>query len=107
MTEAPLPARRPHRTHLMSRRQRDLSHPRPRRERSGPTSIRLWLPLTPLWLVLSPFALLLAPLVTLAPEMRGVRPYRAVWAIGGVLLSMSGTHVIVEAPGATVRIRIF
>jgi len=85
-----------------------------------PTRIGLWLPLTPLWLILSPFALLLAPLVALAPRMlpdnpraADVRtaitahPYRAAFAIGAVLLSMSGTVVDVDAPGATIHIRIF
>lgn len=78
--------------------------PSPGRRR---TAIRLWLPLTPLWLLLSPFALVAAPLVALVPEMRGVNPYRAAWAIGGVLLHLSGTVVEVDSPDAIVRIRIF
>ncbi len=72
-----------------------------------PTSISLWLPLTPLWILLAPFALLLAPLLSLSPEMRGVNPYRAAVSLGAVLLSMSGTRVHVDAPGAHIRLRIF
>jgi hypothetical protein len=72
-----------------------------------PVRVRLWLPLTALWIVLAPFALLLAPLLLLAPQARGVNPYRAAFAIGHALLSLTGTVVDVEAPGALVKIRIF
>ncbi len=72
-----------------------------------PVRIGLWLPLTPLWILLAPFALLLAPLLALAPPMRGVPPYRAVLAVGAVLLSLSGTVVEVRAPGADIRLRFF
>jgi hypothetical protein len=75
--------------------------------RSTPVRIRLWLPLTPLWILLAPFALLLSPLLLLHPQMRGVNPYRAAFAIGHTLLAMSGTVAHVEAPGALVKIRIF
>jgi len=71
------------------------------------TIVRLWLPLTPLWLILSPFAILAAPLLLLAPRMRGVRPFRAAFAIGGALLALSGTVVAVDTPDALVRIRIY
>jgi hypothetical protein len=70
-------------------------------------AIRLWLPLTPLFVVLAPFALLGAPLLALVPEARRVNPYRAALGIGGVLLSLSGTVVSVDAPDASVHIRIF
>jgi hypothetical protein len=74
---------------------------------SRPVRVRLWLPLTPVWIVLAPFALLLAPLLTLAPQARGVNPFRAAFAIGHALLAMTGTVIEVEAPGALVKIRIF
>ena len=124
MTEVHLPTPRPGPIAWRGRRRRWLQGrhgPAGRRgDPAHPTRIGLWLPLTPLWLILSPFALLLAPLVALAPRMlpdnphaAGVRtaitahPYRAAFAIGAVLLSMSGTVVDVEAPGATIHIRIF
>ncbi len=89
---------------------------RPRAEVARPTCIRLWLPLTPLWLLLAPFALLLAPLLTLLPAKRRarlvraafrVRPYRTAFALGAVLLALSGTEVSVDAPGALIRIKIY
>jgi hypothetical protein len=80
-----------------------LFPPRPVRR----TVVRLWLPLTPLWLILSPFAILLAPLLLLAPQTRGIRPFRAAFAIGATLLALSGTEVDVDTPDALVRIRIY
>lgn len=91
-----------------------------RQDRRRDVRVGLWLPLTPLWLCLAPFALLLAPLVAFAPRLapdnpraRALRraidthPYRAAFAVGAVLLSLSGTVVEVDAPGAVIRIRIF
>ena len=89
------------------------THARPTDARCAPprphsrTVVRLWLPLTPLWLILSPFAILAAPLLLLAPRMRGVRPFRAAFAIGGALLALSGTVVDVDTPDAHVRIRLY
>jgi hypothetical protein len=89
------------------------AHARPAEARSAPprphdrTVVRLWLPLTPLWLILGPFALLAAPLLLLAPRLRGVRPFRAAFAIGGALLALSGTVIDVDTPDAHVRIRIY
>ena len=71
------------------------------------TVVRLWLPLTPLWLILSPFAILCAPLLMLAPQTRGIRPFRAAFAIGAMLLALSGTEVDVDTADALVRIRIY
>jgi hypothetical protein len=84
------------------------------------TVVRLWLPLTPLWIILAPFALLLAPVLWLLPPLLPnrpgaravrtavvVRPFRTAFALGAVLLAMSGTVVDVDTPDAVVRIRIF
>lgn len=71
------------------------------------TSIRLWLPLTPLWIIFAPFALLLAPILAFLPATRGVNPFRAAFALGAALLALSGTVIDVDAPDARVRIRIF
>lgn len=73
----------------------------------GRNVVRLWLPLTPLFALLSPFALIAAPLLDLRPAGRRVRPIRSLWALGGVLLSLSGTLIDVETPRARVSIRIF
>jgi hypothetical protein len=83
------------------------------------TRIRLWLPLTPLWILLAPFALLLAPVLMLLPPLLpenrqaqklraalAVKPYRTAFALGAVLLAMSGTVIDVDAADARVHIRI-
>ena len=72
------------------------------------TVVRLWLPLTPLWIILSPFAILAAPLLLLlAPQTRGIRPFRAVFALGGLLFALSGTVVDVDTPDALVRLHLY
>ena len=85
----------------------DTTPAKPAPVRSHRTVVRLWLPLTPLWIILSPFAILAAPLLLLAPEARGIRPFRAVFAIGATLFALSGTVVDVDTPDALVRIRIY
>ncbi len=71
------------------------------------TVVRLWLPLTPLWIILSPFAILAAPLLLLAPQARGIRPFRAVFALGAALLALSGTVVDVDTPDAHIRLHLY
>ncbi|HEY2707859.1 MAG TPA: hypothetical protein VGI95_07375 [Caulobacteraceae bacterium] len=85
----------------------DAPRPLPAAPRQRRTVIRLWLPLTPLWILLSPFALILAPLIWLAPQCRGVPPYRTAFAVGAALFALSGTVVDVDAPDAQVRIHIY
>jgi len=74
------------------------------------TVVRLWLPLTPLFLLLSPFALLLAvlawPFLGFAPPAVRANPFTAVLVLGRLLLSLGGTVVEVDTPGALVRLRI-
>ncbi len=72
----------------------------------GPTIIRLWLPLTPLFALLAPLALLAAPLADLHPAGRRLKPIRAVWALGAVLFSLSGTAIAVDRRDVHIRIRI-
>jgi hypothetical protein len=81
--------------------------PRPVPARSHRTVVRLWLPLTPLWIILSPFAIVAAPLMLIAPQTRGIRPFRAVFAVGATLFALSGTVVDVDTPDALVQIRIY
>ena len=110
MNKLAIPSPGPRRGELIDGGGRRLRRPRDARRGHAmgrPTSISLWLPLTPLWILLAPFALVLAPLLALSPEMRGVNPYRAAVSLGAVLLSMSGTRVSVDAPGAHIRLRIF
>jgi hypothetical protein len=71
-----------------------------------PTVVRLWLPLTLLFALLAPFALLLIPLAYWLPRPRGMSPAAAVFALGAVLLSLGGTDIDIQTPGAVVRIKI-
>src|SRR5512138_91358 len=79
---------------------RAVRAPRPR------TVVRLWLPLTPLFVLLAPFALLLAPLGFFAPRRWRPNPFLAVVSLGALLLSLSGTDVLVDTPDAHVRLKI-
>jgi hypothetical protein len=113
MSGAQLPSPRPHgvawrprgRGWLIGRRLQTVAGPRA--DAAHVTRIRLWLPLTPLWILLAPFALLLSPALAAAPAARGVNPLRAAFAIGALLMSLAGTVVEVDAPGASIKIRIF
>ena len=81
----------------------------PAAQRRGTVRLRLWLPLTPLFWLLSPFALLLAPFVWvwLRRSRRPSRPFAAALALGRLLVSLSGTVIDIDAPGARLFIRIF
>ena len=73
---------------------------------TGRTRIQLWLPLTPIFWMLAPFAMLLAPLILLAPPLWRMNPYVTAYAVGRVLIALSGTDIDVDAPDARVRIKI-
>lgn len=73
---------------------------------SGREVIRLWLPLTALFWALSPFAMLLALIAFLPALAFGVNAFDVALRLGGVLLSVGGTLVEVEAADASVRIKI-
>jgi hypothetical protein len=95
----------PQGANVAERPEQTASHTRPTRRK--PFTLRLWLPLTPLWILLAPFALIAAPLLTLVPATRTIAPYRAAFAIGRVLLSLSGTVVDINSPSTVLHIRIF
>ena len=101
----------------VSTRPRELEHMRRRAvrirraRRAEPTPvartrISLWLPLTPLFWLLAPFAMVLSPLILLAPPFWGANPYATAYAIGRVLIALSGTDIDIDAPDARVRIKI-
>jgi hypothetical protein len=68
--------------------------------------LRLWIPLTPLLALLSPIVLLASPFARLSRRTRHVPTVRAAWALGGVLMALSGTTVNVETRDAVIRIYI-
>jgi len=74
-----------------------------------PVRLWLWLPLTPLFWLLSPLALIFAPVlwVCLPAGRRPANPFVAAIALGGLLVSLGGTIVDVDAPGVHLFIRIF
>ena len=72
----------------------------------GRTRISLWLPLTPLFWLLAPFAMLLTPLILFAPPLWRRNPYVTAYALGRVLVALSGTDIDIDAPDARVRIKI-
>jgi hypothetical protein len=72
----------------------------------GRRPFRLWLPLFLVWLLLLMLLLLLSPIVLIACLVCQVNPFKAVAALGGVLCSLTGTHVQIEAPGACVLVRV-
>lgn len=72
-----------------------------------PFRLGLWLPSTALFMLLAPFPILLAPLGYLIPSPWRVDPFRAVFALGAVLLSLGGTQIVVKAQGADIAIKLF
>ena len=76
---------------------------RPRRR----VRLGLWLPLTPVFLLLAPIVLVGSPLALFTRGGRRIAPWRAAWALGGLLLSLSGLRMEVETPAARIDIRIF
>ena len=74
-------------------------------QRRGRPALRLWLPLFLLWLVLLPVAVVLLPFGVLGWAVTGRDP-RAIAAFFGLFAALAGTHVEVEAPAASVLIRI-
>ena len=69
-------------------------------------AIRLWLPLTPLVLLFGPVVMAVSPLAALTRAGRRIGPVRAAWALGGLLLALSGTRISVDTPTVQVRIHI-
>jgi hypothetical protein len=89
-----------------ARNTRRVLHAAPEAPARRPTRVRLWLPLTPLFLILAPFALALSLLGYLIPPRLRPDPIMAALAIGALLLSLSGTHILVDTADAKVRIHI-
>lgn len=73
-----------------------------------PRRVSLWLPTTALFALLAPFAVMLVlPLLCLAPRRGIPDPVAALFGVGRLLLSLGGTSIDVDAPGARVRLRLF
>lgn len=68
--------------------------------------VRVWIPLILVWLVLLPFLVVLAPIAMIVALVLGFNVWRGTGAIVGVFTALSGIHVEVEAPGASVLVHI-
>jgi hypothetical protein len=68
--------------------------------------IRLWLPLFLVWLLLVVLGLVLAPLILIACLIARLNPFTAIWSLIRVFVVMAGTNIEVEAPEATVIVRV-
>jgi hypothetical protein len=67
---------------------------------------RIWLPIFLLWIpaiVVAPFVLLVLAVVCLAAR---VSFFRTIWVAWGILTSLPGTDVRVQADGTNVLVRI-
>jgi hypothetical protein len=68
--------------------------------------IRLWLPLFLVWLLLVVLGLVLSPLILIACLIARLNPFAAIWGLIGVFVAMAGTDIEVEAPEATIIVRV-
>ncbi len=66
----------------------------------------IWAPLFLLWLVLAPVAVLAAPFFLVVCLVRGLPPIGAVAGVLGVVCALAGSRIEVDAPDASVRIRL-
>ena len=72
----------------------------------GARPLRFWLPLLLVWLLLSPLIVLAALLVILAGPIFRVNPFALLADVCGALAGLTGTLVEIDAPDASVLIRV-
>jgi hypothetical protein len=73
--------------------------------RNGRT-VRLWVPLFLLWLLLLPFALVLLPVLFVILIVVDVDLFPAVGGLWHLLCSLSGVHIEVDAPDASIFVQV-
>ncbi len=69
-------------------------------------ALRLWVPLFLVWILLLPFAVILLPFLFIVCAAADLDPVEAMSSVMAVLASLSGTHVEVDAPDASVFFHI-
>ena len=69
-------------------------------------AIRLWLPLFLLWLLLLPLLILALPILFIAALIFGIRFWKSLSAVFGLLAGSRGTEVEVENPGARIFVKL-
>jgi len=72
----------------------------------GERPIRVWLPLILIWILLAPLLVIVVPVVMVLGALAGMNPFSAVGRLWAVFCALSGTHVEVEAPDASVFVHI-
>ena len=76
------------------------------RPRGWKFAIRLWLPLFLFWLFLLPIFLLALPLLFVAALIFGIRFWKSLAAVFGILAATRGTNVEVERPSSRIFIKL-
>lgn len=69
--------------------------------------IRLWVPLFLIWLLLLPFLLVLLPVYFVVCAVVDIDPFKTLGAFVAVLGNLTGTHVEVASPQASVFIHVY
>ncbi|MBS0411664.1 MAG: hypothetical protein JSR86_17235 [Proteobacteria bacterium] len=72
----------------------------------GERPTRVWLPLFLIWILLAPLLVIIVPVVMVLGALSGINPFSALSRLGAVFCALSGTHVEVEAPDASVFVHI-
>ena len=69
--------------------------------------LRLWVPLLLIWIVLLPVLLVLLPVYFMACAKLDLHPFKTLGALFMVLGSLSGRHLEVDSPSASVFVHIY
>ena len=72
----------------------------------GMRPLRLWLPLFLVWILLSPLIVLAVLVVVLAGPVFRVNPFALLAGVYRLLSGLAGTLVEIEAPDASVLVRV-
>lgn len=72
----------------------------------GARPIRVWLPLVLIWILLAPLLVIIVPVIMILGAVAGMNPFSALSRLGAVFCALSGTHVEVQAPDASVFVHI-
>jgi hypothetical protein len=68
--------------------------------------VRLWIPLFLLWLLMLPFVVIMLPVMFITCVVLDIDPFPALGAIWNVLCGLTGSHVEVDAPDASVFVHV-
>jgi hypothetical protein len=69
--------------------------------------LRLWFPLFLVWLLLLPFAVIVLPVAAIVLSAKRIDPWLATEVFFEMLCGISGTHLEVMGPQASVFIHVY